>query len=386
MTLSNENDYLPQKKAKLSFSLRRLGGFDALAIQWKDLEARADCSFFLSWDWIGTWLRTAPGDAPLLLTVHDSGIVIALAVFQTAKLKRRFMTSYAITLNRTGDPYNDIINIEYNDLLIDRCYSEEIWPSVITFLKNANIPESPFRKWDELHVAMATEKLEQFARDAELIILELAHKPSWFVDLDTVRRGGKTYLETLSSNARYQIRRAIRLYEKCGPVVGSRAQSLDQAKAYFAELKDLHQAYWTSRGMPGGFSNQYFETFHWALVQSCLERGTVEIFRVAAGEKLIGQVYNFVYRNRVYSYQTGFSYEEDPKAKPGLVSHYLCIQQHLEEGAQVYDFMAGDNRYKQTFGIRGPDMAHYVFQRRTPLRVMESILRRMKNLVWSRAG
>jgi CelD/BcsL family acetyltransferase involved in cellulose biosynthesis len=386
MLRRNENNSSPKKMAELSFSLKRLSGIDALGVQWKDLEARADCSFFLSWDWIGTWLTTAPGDAPLLLTIRDCSTIIALAIFQTSKLKRRFTTSYALTLNRTGDPYNDIINIEYNDLLIDRCYSAEIWPSVITFLKNAELPKSPFPKWDELHVAMATDKVEQFARDAQLMILELAHKPSWFVDLDVVRRAGKPYLETLSSNARYQIRRAIRLYEKDGLVVGRRAQSLDQAKAYFAELKDLHQAYWIRRGMPGGFSNQYFETFHWALVQNCLELGTVEIFRVSAGGKLIGQVYNFVYRNRVYSYQSGFNYEENPKAKPGLVSHYLCIQQHLEEGALVYDFMAGDNRYKRTFGIRGPDMAHYVFQRRTPLRVIETILRGLKNLVWSPAG
>ena len=76
----------------------------------------------------------------------------------------------------------------------------------------------------------------------------------------------------------------------------------------------------------------------------------------------------------------------DPKAKPGLVSHYLCMQQHLEEGASTYDFMAGDNRYKRTFGVRGPDMAYYVFQRRTPSRVAETLLRSIKNLVLPGSG
>jgi CelD/BcsL family acetyltransferase involved in cellulose biosynthesis len=117
-----------------------------------------------------------------------------------------------------------------------------------------------------------------------------------------------------------------------------------------------------------------------------MRSGTVEVFRVAAGEQLIGQVYNFLYRGRVYAYQTGFRYDDDPKAKPGLVSHLLCIQQHLEKGALVYDFMAGDNRYKKTFGIRGPDMAHYVFQRRTATRISEAILRRVKRLAWPHAG
>jgi CelD/BcsL family acetyltransferase involved in cellulose biosynthesis len=386
MISSNENNRSRETMAGLSFSLERLDDVKTVSVQWKELEERSDCSFFLSWDWIGTWLATAPGSAPLLLSVRDSGTIVAFAIFHTAKLRRRFMPSRAIILNRTGDPYNDIINIEYNNILTDRRYSESIWPAVITFLKRAEIPACPFRKWDELHVAMATQEIEQFAHDAELMVLELAHKPSWFVDLDVVRREGKPYLDTLSSNARYQIRRAIRLYEKEGPILGARAQSLDQAMAYFAELKELHQAYWNHRGMPGGFSNQYFESFHRTLIQNCIERGTVEIFRVSAGERLISQVYNFIYRGRVYAYQTGFSYENDPKAKPGLVSHYLCMQQHLENGASAYDFMAGNNRYKQTFGIRGPDMAHYVFQRRTATRVTEAILRRVKNLARPGAG
>jgi CelD/BcsL family acetyltransferase involved in cellulose biosynthesis len=375
-----KNTYAPKTIGGLSFSLQRLEDTETVAMQWKELEARSDCSFFLSWDWIGAWLASAPGEEPLLMTARESGTIVALAIFHTAKLKRRFMRSRAILLNRTGDPYSDIINIEYNNVLTDRRHSNSIWPAVIEFLMRTNVPTGPFQTWDELHVAMATREIERFARDARLMVLELAHKPSWFVDLDAVRRIGKPFLDTLSSNARYQIRRAMRLYEERGPVVGTQAQTLDQAMEYFEELKELHQAYWIRRGMAGGFSNRYFEAFHRTLIQNCTKRGTVEIFRVSAGETVIGQVYNFIYRNRVYAYQTGFCYENDPKAKPGLVSHYLCIQQHLEKGALAYDFMAGDARYKRTFGTQGPDMAHYVFQRRTATRLAEAIMRRVKNL------
>jgi CelD/BcsL family acetyltransferase involved in cellulose biosynthesis len=369
----------------LSFSWERVDSVEAIAEQWQDLEARSDCSFFLSWDWIGTWLASVPGEPPLLLSVRDSGRVVALAIFNAKRLWRRFMPSRAITLNRTGDPYYDLINIEYNDILTDR-RCPNMWLAVMAFLSHAEIPAGPFRNWDELHVAMATRDVEPFARDANFMVLELAHKPSWRVDLDAVRRNGKPYLDTISSNARYQIRRAIRFYEKEGPVLGVRAQTQDQAMAYFEEFKQLHQAYWVRRGTPGGFSNRHFESFHRTLLQTCLERGTVEIFRVSAGSRLIGQVYNFVYRGRVYAYQTGFSYEDDSKAKPGLVSHYLCMQQHLEDGASMYDFMAGDNRYKRTFGVPGPDMSHYVFQRRTATRVTEAALRRLKNLALPQPG
>ena len=83
----------------------------------------------------------------------------------------------------------------------------------------------------------------------------------------------------------------------------------------------------------------------------------MELLRVSAGADIIGYVYNLVYRGHVYAYQTGILYESNPRLKPGLVSHCLCIERHLEEGSDVYDFMAGDARYKASLGEPGPDMA-----------------------------
>jgi hypothetical protein len=42
---------------------------------WRDVVARADHSFFLSWPWIGTWLRHLPKkSAPHLLTAMVCGL------------------------------------------------------------------------------------------------------------------------------------------------------------------------------------------------------------------------------------------------------------------------------------------------------------------------
>ena len=68
-------------------------------------------------------------------------------------------------------------------------------------------------------------------------------------------------------------------------------------------------------------------------------------------------------------------YDPDPKLKPGLVSHYLCIEHHLREGARIYDFMAGDARYKASLGEPGPEMLHLVIQRPTVTLQTELVLR-----------
>ena len=45
--------------SEITASLEVLPRLDCLAAMWRDLERRADASYFLSWDWIGTWLAEA---------------------------------------------------------------------------------------------------------------------------------------------------------------------------------------------------------------------------------------------------------------------------------------------------------------------------------------
>ena len=47
------------------------------------------------------------------------------------------------------------------------------------------------------------------------------------------------------------------------------------------------------------------------------------------------------------SYQSGFAYPEaaGPR-KPGLTTHWLAIEMYRAEGMRLYDFLAGEDRYK----------------------------------------
>jgi CelD/BcsL family acetyltransferase involved in cellulose biosynthesis len=153
-----------------------------------------------------------------------------------------------------------------------------------------------------------------------------------------------------------------------------RASSVREALMFFEEFKELHQRYWNSRGEPGGFSFPFFEAFQRRLIRTCMSHGTIELMKVSAGGFVVGYVYNLVYRGHVSAYQTGFQYEPDARLKPGLVSHTLCINQHLAGGAMVYDLLAGEHRYKANLGEPGPDMIYLLAERRTWPHRFESAL------------
>jgi CelD/BcsL family acetyltransferase involved in cellulose biosynthesis len=67
----------------------------------------------------------------------------------------------------------------------------------------------------------------------------------------------------------------------------------------------------------------------------------------------IGILYNFAYMGRVSAYQSGFVYRDaDRAAKPGLTCHHAAINYALEKAMDIYDFLAGDDRYKRSLADR----------------------------------
>jgi CelD/BcsL family acetyltransferase involved in cellulose biosynthesis len=152
------------------------------------------------------------------------------------------------------------------------------------------------------------------------------------------------------------VRRALRRYEERGKLSIRPAGTVDQALAYFTDMKVLHQAYWESRGQPGAFANPVFEKFHRAFIGARFAAGEIDMLRVAVDDQTIGYLYNIVHRKHVYSYQSGFAYEQDGSMKPGLVSHYLAIERNLSQDAAIYDFMAGGGQHKRSLGTVCRDM------------------------------
>lgn len=343
---------------------------------WLDLQSRASPHFFLSWDWIGCWIAEASLRPAVLIGRADDRIVLLGALAPSTRRDVLPITVHGLHLHAVGDLQHDIITIEYNGFLVDRDWSGTVETDAIAFLLNGSIIAGQRR--DELHLRNVPGELEHAVATSGYHYGVLQRKPSWRVNLAPIRADGKQYLDCLSANTRQQIRRAMRLYEKRGPLTATAAGNVSEALAFLDGLKELHQRYWTSRGEPGAFAYPFFERFQKRLIQACLPRGTVEIIKIAAGPDIIGYVYNFIYRGHVYAYQTGFRYDDDARLKPGLVSHCLCINRHLEVGTKVYDFMAGEARYKANLGEPGPEMLYLLAERPTWPLQLESALHSVK--------
>lgn len=348
----------------------------ALAPLWRDLQQRADITVFLTWAWIGAWIAET-AIPPVVLVGRAEGQVVLLGVLvPTSRRDALPIPIHGLQLHTTGVAAEDVITLEYNGFLTDRRFPEAsaaAWRFLLGGITVAG------HRRDEAHLrnAVAAPGATPFPPSAiprGVTVRELFRKPSWRVDLDALRAAGTSYLDSLSANTRQQIRRAMRQYERRGPLTATRARDAAEGLAFLDELKILHQRYWTGRGHPGGFAYPFFERFQRRLIETGLSEGALELVRIACGPDTVGYVYNVTHAGQIMAYQTGIDYTE-ARLKPGLVSHALCIQMHLDEGASVYDFMAGAARYKASLGTPGPELVYCVAERPTLALRLEQALR-----------
>jgi hypothetical protein len=335
---------------------------------WETLEFGNNTSYFLSWGWIENWLTSLPEpDRPTLMVLREEGDPLlaffigkkrlpGLSLFNRRKeagdatqaplnaviyCGRNLFARRGWFLNATGNPALDRIHIEYNGFLQKR-------PGAVPLLNVLNsLPDA----WDEMYLQGIDVRSfpESLTPDAlspcEIIVDREMAAP--FVDLDMIRRQGKDYLSLLSANTRAQIRKSYRLCEKT-PVQLEAATDVQSALDIYDEMIVLHNQVWTTRGVEGAFSSEYLNQFHKNLISKRFAHHEIQLLRITCGDQTAGCLYNFVYKNNVYFYQSGINYNLDNSLKPGYLSHVEAIRYNLDAGRSVYDFLGGEERYKMS--------------------------------------
>jgi CelD/BcsL family acetyltransferase involved in cellulose biosynthesis len=324
-----------------SVALRRVADFAALGKRWRELEAQADCSFFQSWTWTGCLAEERFPD-PVLLEADEAGGTVALGLFN----RRRFLRE-TLLLGETGDAVRDAPFIEYNGLLLARQTLPHLRECLIAARRR---PVGTLRPWlpRRLVLSGVEDTTLEAARAVGRVAIRRSAQAHW-VDLGRLRASGGDFLDGLSANARYQLRRSDRAYAADGDVAVRRATTVAEAHGWLDELASLHQAAWTARGQPGAFAHPYFARFHHALIDRGMPRGEIDLLRVTAGAQVVGLLYNFRYRGRALAYQGGFDYAAAGRhRKPGLTCHHQAIRLAAADGLDRYDLLAGDDRYKRS--------------------------------------
>ncbi len=325
--------------------LTTIGDVSELGADWHRLEAVSDNSPFTAWPWVSTWLRHLPREiTPLVFRARDAQGLLAVALLVESRERgiRGLLGGRSMLVQETGDDDLDGITVEYAGVLSRRGGEEAAYRALFEALAGK-------KRWHALRMSASTHAhAVAAALPAELRAYSMFERPSYFVDLAALRAAGEDHLAGISSSTRSGLRRTRRAYEHRGPISIAAATDPALALAWLEELRVLHERYWRSKGKRGSFGSAFFAAFHEDLVGQNTTNGFTQLLRITAGDVIVGYLYNLVCRGRVYFYNAGLNYGALEKHdRPGFLAHMVAIQKYLDDGMDIYDFLAGDGDYKR---------------------------------------
>ncbi len=363
--------------------------------KWLSIENEAKPDFMMSWTWIGTWIDSAINDwsgdflnnAFVIESYLDDALIALGILVRTQNHRHGFINSTQLYLHRVGDPQFDILCQEYNGLLCKKEFEADASKAAAEYLISLDDASSVIGKWDEIVIASAEpDAVDPFlipGLDRELI----STTNTYIVDLDNVRQSEQSYLSSLSKNTRYQINRSIKIYQKSGGMNLQFAKNAEEAFEFFTESADVHKERWLKEGDVSQFDLEVCMNFHKALMKESWKNNEIDLIRITIGndqsdeQQYVGMLYNFIYNGQVNFYMSALTYESNPKLKPGMVAHTFSIEHYLDKGLKVYNFMAGDSRYKRNLGNQKELMLSYNYKRPRLMFFIEKVLKKVKSVI-----
>ena len=336
--------------------------FDELASQWREFDRLGMHDFFVTWTWMGTWLRILPSSVkPRLVRAMKGDELVGLATLTLTDCKLHGLIPVSQAwLNATGRWDLDQVMIEHNGFACYNVGSNELLQALVKSFSEGHISTDELLLPGVAESIYCKSKLIDAGRPAR----------AYRAPLDR----GRGIESLLSSNARQQLRRSFRAVRSIGKLSVDIAQDLSTAQQYFSDLKAMHVRWWERRGHPHAFTNAIFEKFHRTLITNGIGDQNVDLLRVTAGDQVLGYLYNFRRNGKISSYQTGFSNNFED-FRPGYICHALAMNFYANAGMTSYDFLAGSNRLKQSLGIQSYEVGWHQLRRKTVMFQIEAAAR-----------
>lgn len=313
-------------------------GFDGLREQWTELlaESDADC-VFLTWEWLNTWWRHLGGRRRLsILAVREGDRLMAIAPLGLSPSPLGGLLGPG-RLEFLGSGH---VGSDYLDVIVRRGHAVDVVDALAahlgarhTMLRLSQLDAVKASAWQ-----LGTALSGLGWTDARAVTSACP-----FIDLRSL--DWRRYLESRSSSLRYDFGRKLRGLERHGKVTLDAASTQLARHQALDRLIAFHLDRWAPRGGSDGFHRADLRAFHEEFSQSALNRGWLRLLTLSVGRTPVADFYCLRYRHSMMFYQSGF----DPRwtaSGVGVVAMGLAIKSAIDEGADTYDLLHGEERYK----------------------------------------
>jgi len=298
------------------------------------VEYKADSTNSLQWTspfvlpvWMKVWWQAfGTGFEPRLTAVRD-GKIIGLSCLKVKDGVASFVGSDNVC--------------DYIDFVVATGREDDFFNSLLDDLKRDNLLrlDLGLLRPDSLVLT----KLADIARGRGGEVSIQKEDVSYEMDLPTTWEG---YLETLNTKQRHEVRRKLRRLDEGGKVDYRLVKSDgadDSVMDTFMRLFPL------AREDKAGFLTPEMESYFRLLARSL---GNADLLRLGVMEldsHPVATIMCFDYNDVIYLYNSGYDPQYD-SLSVGLLSKVLCIKQSVQERKRRFDFLKGNEVYKQRLG------------------------------------
>lgn len=318
-----------------------LAGFAGLCHEWAALlERSGERSPFLTWEWLYPWWKHLGHGADLyLLTVRNvSGRLVGLAPLLRSRITLGGGARRLEFLG-TGKVASDYLNV-----VIDPAEGCVVLAALVRYLVAHR------EDWDVLSLTDVDSEAWTLSLVGTLFRtqgfdVDVSLDPGFSCPYARLDGGWEPYLRSRSSRLRHQIKqKGAFLAER----YGARFQAIDRATDLphaVETLMTLHRARRAAVGGTTAFDDESVVAFLRESTPLLQERGWLRLYALVVGERPLAVLYGLAYRGTFYDYQRGLDVESS-KWGAGTVLQGLSVQHACGEGMTEFDFLRGDESYK----------------------------------------
>jgi CelD/BcsL family acetyltransferase involved in cellulose biosynthesis len=303
-------------------------GFAALKPSWQELVTRSTMATpFQTWEWNHCSHKHLPNGQLWILTAKQAGELVAIMPLVIAR-GRRIGIRRVQWIGQGISDYQEMISLPEKALEAAAHFIEYIG--------------SQKRRWDICDFAnvRATSPLMALEPAGQLNTKVVPHYKCPAVALEG---SFQDYLDSFNSKQRYSI---LQIKKHLQKDFGAEFENVEtDLESAMQELFKLHNAQWQKKGMTGKFSDKNIQAFHLDVSRQFQQRGILKLYQMIIGGKAQALHYGFQLHNTFYSYLSGFDMALS-KYSPGQAMIIHSMSKAVDEGANCYDFLSGEEHYK----------------------------------------
>ena len=287
-------------------------------------------SVFMTWQWQREWARAFTAERPLqLLTVcdDDGALCGLLPLYEETPERHRILGGVDVS--------------DYLDVIAVAGREEEVWRALLQHRADQTV------EWDLHAIRAASPTLTLLPALAPAHGLHVAASVEERCPVLSLPASWDAYLARLSGKDRHELRRKTRKLEREMP--GASARSHTDPAAWDAALGDFLRLHRLSKVGKARFMDEHMERFFRDSTRALAAAGWARLWFLDWEGMAVASFLCLEYAGTVGLYNSGF----DPahaKLAPGIVLLAHVIGDAIARGIATFDFLRGEEPYKQGFG------------------------------------